>query len=104
MHVFQVKGLSGMLMLVLALLTGIFLFLALPSAFMMVLWNALIYEVFRGSEINLYQGFLLWGMMLLTLKLIFSPELKFQLMRQHPDLPQTPPPSPNGKERDRDSD
>src|SRR6187402_193257 len=102
MHVFQIKGLSGLLTLVLALLSGIFLLLALPSVFMMVLWNALIFEGFRGPEINLYQGMLLWGMMLLSLKLIFQPELKLQLMREQPDSTDMPPKPPVHKDTDRD--
>lgn len=88
MHVFQIKGLSGLIMLTLALISGLLIILALPSVFMMVLWNALIFEGLRGPEISLYQGFLLWGMMLICLKLIFQPEVHMQLMREQPDSSQ----------------
>jgi|GEM_PF-3353865 len=102
MHVFQIKGLSGLIMLALALISGVLIILALPSVFMMVLWNALIFEGLRGPEINLYQGFLLWGLMLICLKLIFKPELHMQLMREHPDSSQSPANRKNnGKDQDK---
>lgn len=106
MHVFQIKGLSGLIMLALALISGVLIILALPSVFMMVLWNALIFEGLfeglKGSEINLYQGFLLWGLMLICLKLIFKPELHMQLMREHPDSSQSPANRKNnGKDQDK---
>src|SRR6478609_8412598 len=102
MHVFQIKGLSGLIMLALALISGVLILLALPSVFMMVLWNALIFEGLRGSEINLYQGFLLWGLMLICLKLIFKPEVHMQLMREHPDSSQSPANRKNnGKDQDK---
>jgi hypothetical protein len=89
MHVFQIKGLSGLIMLALALISGLLIIFALPSVFMLVLWNALIFEGLRGPEINLYQGFLLWGMMLICLKLIFQPEVHMQLMREQSDSSQS---------------
>ena len=102
MHVFQIKGLSGLIILALALISGVLIILALPSVFMMVLWNALIFEGFRGPEINLYQGFLLWGLMLICLKLIFKPEVHMQLMREHPDSSQSPANRKNnGKDQDK---
>ncbi|MEM0951801.1 MAG: hypothetical protein AAGI66_06630 [Cyanobacteria bacterium P01_H01_bin.74] len=79
MHVFQIKGFSGFLALLFAILLTILLLFALPTAFMMVLWNALIYESFKlGPEINYYQGFLLWALFLIVFKLVFNPEIHFQ--------------------------
>jgi hypothetical protein len=90
MHVFHIKGFSGALLFFLALLATAAVLLLLPSSFMMVLWNALVFEGFKGPEIDLYQGFLLWGMLLLALKLIFRPEIQFQFLRQQPPKPQNP--------------
>jgi hypothetical protein len=88
MHVFHIKGFSGALLFVLALLATAAVVFLLPSSFMMVLWNTLVFEGFKGPEIDLYQGFLLWGMLLLTLKLVFRPEIQFQFLR---------PPAPKSK-------
>jgi len=102
MHVFQIKGLSGLIILALALISGVLIILALPSVFMMVLWNALIFEGFRGPEINLYQVFLLCGLMLICLELIFKPEVHMQLMREHPDSSQSPATrKKSGKDQDK---
>lgn len=78
MHVFQIRGLSGLLLIIGAALVATLLLLALPAGFMMVLWNALVYEGLKGPEIDLYQGILLWGAVMVALKLIFKPEIKLQ--------------------------
>jgi len=78
MHVFHIRGFSGILLLLLAMLAAITLLLVLPSAFMMVLWNALVFEGFKGVEIDIYQGFLLWGFIVVMIKLIFKPEIQLQ--------------------------
>jgi hypothetical protein len=78
MHVFHVRGFSGVLMLALAVISAVLLLLLLPASFMMVLWNALVFESFQGPEIDLFQGFLLWGFIVVLLKLIFKPQIKFE--------------------------
>ena len=78
MHVFQVKGFSGFLMLLLAIISTVLLLMLLPASFMMVLWNALVFESLHGPEISLYQGFLLWGVIMVLLKVIFKPEIRLQ--------------------------
>jgi hypothetical protein len=78
MHVFHIRGFSGILLLLLAILAAVTILLVLPSAFMMVLWNALVYEGFKGAEIDIYQGSLLWGVMVVLIKLIFKPEIQLQ--------------------------
>ncbi len=81
MRVFQVKGFTGALLLILGVI-GIFaVAVALPSTFMMVLWNALIFEGLEGPEITLLQGFLLWAMVLIILNLILKPQISFQVHR-----------------------
>lgn len=82
MHVFHFRGLSSYLLLLLAIVTAFLLFMALPASFMMVLWNALIFEGAKGPQIDLYQGFLLWGMVLVVLKLIFKPEIQLEFIKE----------------------
>lgn len=89
MHVFHIKGFQGMLMLVLALIAiGLAVF-ALPAAFMMVLWNATVFEGFQGPEFNFTQGLILWLITLVMFKLIFNPEIQLQMtnVSDSSDLP-----------------
>jgi hypothetical protein len=81
MHVFHIRGLSSVLMLLLAIIGVVLLLLALPAAFMMVLWNAVVFEGFKGPEIDMYQGLLLWGMLLVALKLILKPEIQLEFIK-----------------------
>jgi hypothetical protein len=78
MHVFHIRGISGILVLLLAIVAALILLLLLPATFMMVLWNALVYESFKGIQIGLYEGFLLWGMVAVLIKLIFKPQIQLQ--------------------------
>ena len=81
MHVFHIKGLSSILLLLLTIAGAALLLLALPASFMMVLWNATVFEAAHGPEIDLYQGFLLWGMILVALKLILKPEIQLEFVK-----------------------
>lgn len=81
MHVFHIRGLSSILLLALSVIGALVLLLAVPAAFLMVMWNTLVYEGFKGPEIDIYQGFLLWGVVALTLKLILKPEIKLELVK-----------------------
>lgn len=78
MHVFHIRGLSGFMVFLLAIVSAVLLLLLLPASFMMVLWNAFVFESFKGPEISLLQGFLLWGALMVALKVIFKPEIKFE--------------------------
>jgi hypothetical protein len=78
MHVFHIRGISGLLVLLLAIVTALVLFILLPAVFMMVLWNALVFEGFKGTQIGLYEGFLLWGMAAVMIQLIFKPKIQLQ--------------------------
>ena len=84
MHVFHIRGLSGILMVLLLVLAALAVLVALPSSFMMVLWNAVIFEGAHGPEINLLQGFLLWGFVAVMIKMIFKPEIKLQFQQVRP--------------------
>lgn len=79
MHVFHIRGFSSILILLLGILAMLGVLLALPATFCMVLWNALIFEGLKGPEIDLYQGFLLWGVAVVLIKLIFKPQIQFQI-------------------------
>lgn len=81
MHVFHIKGFSGILLLSLAILASILVALLLPAAFLMVLWNASIFEAFKGPEIDLYQGFLLWGALAVMIKVVFKPEFQLEFIK-----------------------
>lgn len=78
MHVFHIKGLSGLMFLVLAVVAALLLALLLPASFMMVLWNALVYEGLGGAEINISQGLLLWAITAVLIKVVLRPEIQFQ--------------------------
>lgn len=84
MHVFHFRGLSSILIFLLALIGVAIVFLAIPASFMMILWNALIFEGAKGPEINLYQGLLLWGMVLCLLKIVFKPEIRLEFVKANP--------------------
>jgi hypothetical protein len=94
MHVFHIRGFSGILMVLLAVLAAIVILFLLPASFMMVLWNALVFEGLRGPEIDIYQGFLLWGAVMVMIKLIFKPEIKLELQQ----LPMSGKPSPKASQ------
>jgi hypothetical protein len=83
MQVFHFKGFSAILVVLLVLVAALAILVALPSAFMMVLWNALIFEAAKGPEISILQGALLWGFIALTIKAVFFPSLglPFQLVQ-----------------------
>lgn len=85
MHVFHIRGFSGILMVLFVVVSALAVLVALPSAFMMVLWNALIFEGSKGPEISLLQGFLLWGFLAVMIKVIFKPEIKLQFQQVKPN-------------------
>jgi hypothetical protein len=78
MQVFHIKGFSGLLLLVLGIIGTLLLVFLVPSIFMMVLWNALVFEGAKGPEIDLLQGFMLWGSVMILLKVTLNPEFQFQ--------------------------
>ena len=81
MKVYEIKGLSGLLAFLGSVLLTLALVLLLPSAFMMVLWNAMIFELFSGPEIGLAQGLLLWLASAIVFKLIFNPQIEFEFKK-----------------------
>jgi hypothetical protein len=81
MHVFQIKGFTGLVVAVLSIVAVLAVVLLGPAAFFMVLWNALVFEGLRGPEIDLLQGFLLWGAVMVAIKMIFQPEIKLQFQQ-----------------------
>lgn len=81
MRVFHIKGFQGLFLLLLAVLAVLAVVVALPASFMMVLWNALVFEGLRGPEIDFVQGLLLWGIVAIALKLIFKPEIQLQFQQ-----------------------
>ena len=84
MHIFHIKGFSGFLMFLMAALATLFLVVGLPSIFMTVLWNATVFEAFQGPEVTLFQGFLLWVIAVILIKLIFQPEIHLEFQKLEP--------------------
>lgn len=84
MHEFQFRGFSAVLVLALAVVTALAVLVALPASFMMVFWNATVFEAANGPQIDFVQGMLLWGFVAILLKVIFKPSIKlpFQLVQQ----------------------
>lgn len=88
MHSVKIKGASG-LMAFMALIVGLVLLaVGVPALFMMVVWNALVFEAFHGPAIGLHQGVLLWLAMLIGLKLALRPYVSFQFHKVRPDSPE----------------
>jgi len=87
MHVFQFRGLTALLVVLLAVVTAVAVLVALPSAFMMVLWNAMVFEASNGPQIDFVQGMLLWAFVAVMIKVVFNPTIKlpFQLVQQAPN-------------------
>jgi hypothetical protein len=81
MKVFHIQGLGGLLMLLVAFLGFLSLVLFLPTSFVMVLWNATVFEGLQGPEIHFGQAILLWLAIMLSLFLIVRPEIQFQFKR-----------------------
>lgn len=81
MQVFQIKGLSGLIVFILAVLGLLALLMLLPSAFLMVFWNAVVFEGFEGPQIGLFQGMLLWVATLILIKLVMNPQISFQFKK-----------------------
>ena len=78
MHVFQVKGLSGILMLLLAIIGALLILFVLPGTFMMVFWNATVFEGLKGPEIDLGQGLILWMAIMAVIKVVMKPDVQLQ--------------------------
>ncbi len=78
MQVFQIKGLTGALMFILALIGTLALVFLLPSSFLMVFWNATVFEGLNGPMISIGQALILWLAIMVLLKIIFKPEVQLQ--------------------------
>ena len=86
MKIVQLKGFSGLMTLVGAVLLGFLALVLFPSAFVQVLWNAVVFEGFAGPEINLGQAALLWGAVLMLGMVVFKPDIQLQMAKSEDDL------------------
>lgn len=85
MKVFEIKGIAGLLVFLGSVLLTLALVLIIPAAFMMVLWNAMVFELLGGPEIGLLQGMLLWVATAIVFKLVFNPQIEFEFKKMdHP--------------------
>jgi len=71
----------GLLLSLLSLLMTLIILLVLPSVLCTVLWNTLVFSVFHGVSISLFQGVLLWFMVILTVMIVFKPQIKVSVQR-----------------------
>lgn len=85
MRVFHIKDPVGLLLLVVMVLFVVGMILGLPAFVTQVVWNATVFEMAGGPEINLIQGLLLWLMVLVALKLVLNPTLVVEFHRVSDD-------------------
>lgn len=71
----------GLLLSLFSLLMTLLIMLVLPSVLCTVLWNTIIYSVFHGVSISLFQGVLLWFIIILTVMIVFKPQIKVSVQR-----------------------
>jgi len=80
MQVFHIRGwFSAIVFIVAAVVAALALLVALPSAFLTVLWNAIVFEAAKGPEIDFVQGLLLWSFIAVMVKAIFNPSIKLPI-------------------------
>jgi hypothetical protein len=87
-HMFRIKGFSGFLMLIGFVCVAFTLLFAFPSAFMMALWNATIFELLAGPEISLGQGAILWAIVVTGSVVLFKPHISIEF-KASPEEPNT---------------
>ncbi len=71
----------GLFLSLLSLLMTLLIVLVLPSMLCTGLWNMLVFSIFHGVEISLFQGVLLWFMVILTVMILFKPQIKVSVQR-----------------------
>jgi len=81
MQVYEVKGIAGLAKLGLAIAGLVGILFVLPSLFMMVLWNAVVFEGLNGPLIGFFQSVLLWLMFCVAFKLVFQPEIHLEFKK-----------------------
>ncbi|MBK8190574.1 MAG: hypothetical protein IPK79_09030 [Vampirovibrionales bacterium] len=81
MHIFEIKGVSGLIAFLAAVAGLLALAIGIPALFMMVVWNALVFEAFHGPQIGWAQGVLLWLAALILLKLALKPHVSFEFSK-----------------------
>lgn len=84
MHMIEFKGVQGVFKFLGLLLAVLLLMVGLPSLFMMVLWNAIVFEAFGGPEIVFYQGIILWLATVVLLQILLQPEIELQVKKMPP--------------------
>ena len=79
MHIFEFKGFTGFLMVLLIFGVVLFLTMLLPAMLCTAVWNAVVFESFAGPKVTLLQGALLWIMLVFTTLLILKPDISGKL-------------------------
>ncbi len=74
----------GFFISLISLLVTVFTLLVLPSLLCMALWNAIVFKLFHGVAITLFQGLLLWVMVVLVVMLVFKPQISLSVKRLDP--------------------
>ena len=78
LHVFEIRGITGFFTLIVGVILAVACVTLLPAAIVMVFWNAFVFETFQGPEIQLFQGFLIWTLIVLLIKLFADPQIHFE--------------------------
>ena len=81
MQVYEIKGFTGLLSFILAVLALVVLLVIVPAFVMQVFWNAIVFEGLGGPAMSLLQGGLLWAECLILFKLVANPQISFQFKK-----------------------
>jgi hypothetical protein len=77
--IFQIHGLSGLLLIGFAI-TGVFCgFIMFPVWAIMVGWNEVIANIFKGPSINYLQASLLWSIVIITVYLALKNSVSIKI-------------------------
>ncbi len=81
MKTFEIKGFWGFVLFAIVAIVAVSLAVAVPITMTWVSWNALVFELFQGPEIAFWQAALLTTIIAVSLKIIFQPQISFQVKR-----------------------
>lgn len=73
---FHIKGIPGLILFVMMAVVFLLLLVAVPSVLLMVVWNAVVFEVLKGPAIQIFQGVLLALMAAVVLKVLLQPSIE----------------------------
>ncbi len=81
MRTFEIKGFWGFITFTIFGLLALTVAISLPVSVIWVIWNAIIGEIFHGPMIAFWQAGLLTAIFAIILKIMFQPQISFQVKR-----------------------